>query len=509
MNFIKHKFRFEFFHTMVLMAGMMLAVLFMSGRALAADEVTTRALKLYEKHHYEDAFRLLRTEWAKMDGNRQSAASLALGMIHLGNARLYRELHQTGQAIELDYLMQLRRQKTEASSRYLNLYLGQTFLQAGKIADAVKYLRRFADKAPAKSAMKPYADIELGIAYSLQKNTQNALQLWNNVDTRKPEIKAALAGAYAVTDAQGKKPLLMAEAALMDAKKQNYIPSPRMNRNLLRAYSQAGAPAKAIELLDANEFKEASFVEDLGTSKSINFYDLSLLDDMAVSHLNAAVMYLEKASLDTRLAPSVTFYLAEAYLLQGNAAKALYAAASFLAQPQIPLQYENMTRVQQAIAFAKTGQKKESAVIWQSLADKAARDPDLLTSLMQACAPANADCVKIEKMALTAVETGDGKKFFPLNSALGKYYLIQKDYPKAVFYMEAGRDKAYKNKIEVNDPAMLTALAEAYYRTKKFSESLEIYFEIGKQFPAVRQIQEAMQGIYAMEHQSAGDVKIF
>jgi hypothetical protein len=75
--------------------------------------------------------------------------------------------------------------------------------------------------------------------------------------------------------------------------------------------------------------------------------------------------------------------------------------------------------------------------------------------------------------------------------------------------MEAGRDKAYKNKIEVNDPLMLVGLAETYYRNKKFSESLEIYFEIGKQYPLVRQIQEAIQGIYSMEHQSAGEVKIF
>jgi hypothetical protein len=32
---------------------------------------------------------------------------------------------------------------------------------------------------------------------------------------------------------------------------------------------------------------------------------------------------------------------------------------------------------------------------------------------------------------------------------------------------------------------------------------------MSKQFPEVRQIQEAMQGIYSMEHKSAGDVKIF
>jgi pentatricopeptide repeat protein len=55
---------------------------------------------------------------------------------------------------------------------------------------------------------------------------------------------------------------------------------------------------------------------------------------------------------------------------------------------------------------------------------------------------------------------------------------------------------------------MLVSLADAYYRIKKFSEALEIYFEMSKHFPEVRQIQEAMQGVYAIEHKSAGDVKI-
>jgi hypothetical protein len=86
---------------------------------------------------------------------------------------------------------------------------------------------------------------------------------------------------------------------------------------------------------------------------------------------------------------------------------------------------------------------------------------------------------------------------------------VKKNQTKAISYMEAGRDKSNKNKFESNDPLMLVDLAGLYYRSKKFSEALEIYFEMSKQFPAVRQIQEAMQGVYAIEQKSAGDVKIF
>jgi uncharacterized protein HemY len=165
--------------------------------------------------------------------------------------------------------------------------------------------------------------------------------------------------------------------------------------------------------------------------------------------------------------------------------------------------------VYQAAAQYRSGKHAEAAAGWQSLADKSAQDPALLAEVIQQCAESGAECVKLEKQALAAVENGEGKKFFPLNAALGKYYLQQKDYHKAVQYMEAGRDKANKNKIEANEPLLLVALAEAYYRSKNFSENLEIYFELGKQYPVVRQIQDAMQGIYSLEHQSAGDVKIF
>jgi hypothetical protein len=492
----------------VLLTGVFLAGMFFAGGASAADDVTARAMKLYEKHHYEEAARLLRPELTNMDSSHQAAASLVLGMIHLGNARLYRELHQTAMGIELDYLTMLSKQKTGTSSRFVYFYLGQALVDAGRPAEGITYLRRFAEQSTQPSA-RSFAEIEMGLAYSRQKKIQKAEQIWSAMDTSKPEIKAALAGAYAAAGVHEQKPVSMADAAMSDAKAQRYTPSMRMIRNVLRAYSQGGAPEKALELLNANEFRDASYVEDLGSSKTISFYDLSLLDDMARTHLNTAVSYLELARRDTKSGVTATYYLADAYLQQGNTELSLRAASAFLAQPQIPQKYKDIAQVFQASAHNKAGRQAEASAIWQSLAGKAADDPALLAEVVLACVRAKSDCAKLEKLALIAMDKGEGKKYFPLSAALGKYFFLNKDYSNAALYMEAGRDKAYKNKIEVNDPVMLAGLADAYYRNKNYSENLEIYFEIGKQYPVVRQIQEAMQGIYAMEQQSAGDVKIF
>lgn len=92
---------------------------------------------------------------------------------------------------------------------------------------------------------------------------------------------------------------------------------------------------------------------------------------------------------------------------------------------------------------------------------------------------------------------------------MGRYYLQQDQYTEALTHLESSRDKSRKNRIEANAPMMLVDLARVYYQSKQFSEALEIYFEMSKQFPAVRQIQVAIQGVYAMEEQSAGDAKIF
>lgn len=505
----KWLFSGELLQQTLFVAGLLAAAILCGRHAMAADDVTARAMKLYEKHYYEDAARLLRPELAGMDSSRQASASLVLGMVYLGSARLYRELYRTATGIEVDYLTLLSRQKTGVSSRYVNLYLGQALVEAGKPVEGATRLKRFAAQSMDATA-RSLAEIELGIAYSRQQQGQKAAQLWSGLDDAgKPEIKAALAGAYAVAGMQEKKPVNLADAARSEAKAQGYAPGMRMARNLLRAYSHAGAPEKALALLNTLELNAASQVEDLGASKTISFYDLSLLDDLARTSLSAAVTHLEQAKRDAGSSDTASFYLADAYLQQGNAELSLRAIATFISQAKIPLKYRDLAQVAQASAYSKAGRRAEASALWQTLADKAADEPALLAEVVLACAQAGADCVKFEKQALLAVDNGEGKKYFPLNAALGKYYLLKKDYPRALLYMEAGRDKAHKNKIEVNDPVMLAGLAEAYYHNKKFSENLEIYFEIGKQYPVVRQIQEAMQGIYAMEQRSAGDVKIF
>ncbi len=205
--------------------------------------------------------------------------------------------------------------------------------------------------------------------------------------------------------------------------------------------------------------------------------------------------------------PSAEYYLAEALNALGSNDEALAFVQAFLARPQAPAQYRERARARQALITHRQGRGAEAESAWTAMA-QGSSDPEVLADIVLGCADAQAQCAKVLARVGQVIEAGDARRYRRLNFALGSYYLRQKDYARAIAYMEAGRDKSNKNKIEANDPEMLAGLAEAYYRIKKFSEGLEIFFEMSHEFPVVRQIQEAVQGVYSMEQRSAGDVRI-
>ena len=478
----------------------------MTAPAYAADDAVTLAMRLHEKRHYEDAARTLRPALSSLASARQGAAYLTLGIIYLRNAELHHELHQAGMTAHLGYLTNLAAGPGPEGSRFADLYLGEALLESGSPGEAAKYLERFMARGAVGPRYRAIARARLGLSHFQREQGRKAQALWAGIDTADPEVKAELAAAYSAAGLQDRNPVAMSDAALKDS---GLGPSPRMRTNLLRVYARAGLTDRGLDLLQQADLNTASYTEVLGKTKTINFYDLSLLGDLAMVYSRASVAYLEKAAGDARLKGTVDYFLGEAYANAGSVDLSLRAIGAFLSQGEAPPQYRDRARVRQAAGQYLLGRRAEAVAVWDELAQRQPADPDLLAETILACVRVKADCPKIEPRAALAAENDRGKRFSLLNFALGRYHLWKKDYGKAISYMEAGRDKSNKNRIEANDPVMLVNLAEAYYRTKKFSESLEIYFEMSKRFPVVRQIQEALQGVYSIEHKSAGDVKIF
>jgi tetratricopeptide (TPR) repeat protein len=422
---------------------------------------------------------------------------------------LHRELYQTSVSASKDYLKNLSTAQGKDRSRFVDLYLGQALLESGKPGAAAIYLEKFSATEGVELRYRAIAKVSLGLSYSKDHESAKATKLWGGIDASDPEVKAELAAAYSKAGLAGKNPFPTANGILSEMKTSGKPLSIRMVKNLVTMYAQGAGPTeKGLDLLERSDLKAFSYQETLGKSKVIRFYDPSLLNDMAILYGRASLAYLERAAADAKVKAAAEFYLGQAYALFGSAEKSSKITASFIAMSAMPEHYKDCIRVWEAANLYRRNRQADAMAVWDELVHKKPEDPDLIAEILFVNSMSKIECPKVLQKATAVVETGDGKRFSQLNGAIGTYYLGRFDNSKAISYLEAGRDKSNKNKIESNDPMLLVGLAEAYYRTKKFSEALEIYFEMSKQFPEVRQIQEAIQGVYAMEQKSAGDVKI-
>lgn len=482
-----------------------LALILQPAAVLAADDVVSRGMKLYEKRHYNEAISMLSAEMHSLDESRQPNASLILGMSFLKNAGLHMEMQRMSLAVHEYYLGKLSRQGGATRSRMADVYLAEAMIADNKPDAAIAHLERFLAEPSVPDSEKVLGTIYLGLAHALKGDTPKAEGLWAGVSDSSPEVKAALAAAYIKAGISGKNPVSMAdEAAAARGGKRR---SMRLLKDCLSVYAKAGEVKKGLALLKMTDVAAYSYKEARGRSKVINFYSPSLLRDMSDLYLRAAISTLEKASVAVGLKDKANFYLGEAYAMAGMLDQSSKATIAFISS-QMPQQLKDIAKARQAANLYKKGRQFDALSMWDELT-KRPDNPEVLAEVLFSCSSVKAECPKVVKAAVAAAETAEGRKYAILNIAVGSYYLARRDYAKALSGLEAGRDKGNKNRIEYNDPVMLVRLAEAYYRMKKFSEALEIYFEMSKQFPEVRQIQETLQGVYSMEHKSAGDVKIF
>jgi hypothetical protein len=460
------------------------------GTARAGDDLASAAMKLYEKRRYEQAARML--ESAKDAG---AQAQLVLGMIYLRNADLHEAFARAAAAAELDYLDKLAKTAGEGRSRYARLYLAEALVASGNARAAARHFERVHADSSIDSRHRAIAAIALGLREP-GAGAGDALEV--------RLARAAAQGRGRVIDAKSLKRVADAAAAEKNL-------SPRARRYLIEIYLAAGVPEQALAVARAAELSAASYVEQFkaakGTAKSIAFYDLALLADLAQLYRELARRRLEQAAADPRMKPTAEHYLAEALSGLGELEQAAAMARSFIARPEAPAQYRDRSRARLALIAHRQGDRASAEGAWTALAERSS-DAEVLAAVVMACAGAGAPCAKALARAGQVAEADELRRNQRLNFALGAYWLRKQDPARAIAFMEAGRDKSNKNKIEANDPEMLAGLAEAYYRTKKFSEGLEIFFEMSQEFPVVRQIQEAVQGVYSMEQRAAGDVRI-
>lgn len=484
------------------------SALFLLNAASVSADPAKSGVEALQKNRYEEAVVLF--TGARAQAKPDALDSLNFGVALAESAKLYRDLYALSVKLHVDYLERIAPVAGRERSRYARLYLGRTLLEAGKPKEAARAFERFLTEKTPDEDYRHIARAGLGLAYHRLGMGQKALSVWGQIKATGPEVTSELARAYASAGNRDKDAVALADRAFELVKSSRKRPSAIVTANLLGVYASGGFVDRGLEVLKASgtsNLEGCSYEEKISEYKTIRFYDTRLLGDLGAFYGAAAVKFLKEAATDAKLKGAAGFYLAETYGLLNDTADS-ERARTVLSSGSIPTKLNYRAEMIGVENLFRSGKKDEA--IRRLKGYSGANPPEtLMAEALLTCAKLGIACKDIaSKAEASAAGPQNGKRLSVFNRALGRYFLFDGDLVKAIRYMEEGRDKSKKNKIEFNDPRTLTALSEAYCGTKQYSEALEIFFEMNKHFPAVRQLQIVLQGIYSMEHRSAGDVKI-
>ncbi len=459
----------------------------------AADDLK-KATQLLDKHYYESAAAMLRAV-----GDTSPVAELTLARAYARNADLYRALRRSSLTIGTIYLQKLNAQGGRDRSQFAPLYYGEYLVEAGKASQGAAQLERFAgQKVPANY---------VSIAQNALAIAQRAAPPATGVSD--PLVRSQHAAALSGDPAKRAEAVTQMDQALAELAKANPVLPVRAITNAIGVYARGGQAQKAIALLGSADIGRPSYEETISKSKIVRFYDAGLLGNLAELNQAEAERLLQHAASDARYKSIATYFLAEIYVNSEQFAKAAPLLTELAAAADLPAAYHDRVAVMQAGVDVRTGKASRGNAAFTELGKKYAQDPVMLAETLSACVRFKANCASVTASARSLAAANQGERYRSLHFAVGSQYAAENKNDRALLEMETARDKSNKNRVDTNDPLLLVRLADLYFAGKSFSESLEIYFEMSKEFPAVRQLQETGQGVYSTEYRSAGDAKIF
>ncbi len=478
----------------------------------AAEDSLKKAMEKYETHRYSEGIALLKKE---IDGRQKDELVLPyfiLGRFYLKEAELYRTMYETSLMTTNDYLLKLNSVRTGKKSKYLPYFMGLLYLETGQIKKAITSLQQFVNSNSVDTVLKEKAKLNLGAAYYISGGRKKSEDIWAEVASTGEDIIAEKGYVYARLNIKLKDAVEMAQNSINLSQKNGNKNHSKKYREITFIYYKNDMSDAAFGLMDKIELNEPEVLDNVEKNKVVRFYDPALLNDMSRIYYYAAGKYFNKVmSLRGRekYEDLIRFYLSEVNYRLNRYDDAINEINGFLKSNKLDAKYNKKINVLLGACYYKKGNKKQAIEIWDDLLNKNQQDDGAISALMDAYAELNVDASSLLKKTEGQIASKDEKKMKPFYNSLGLLYYSKKDYEKSVQALELARDKANKNKIEANDPVFLIRLANSYYRLRKYSEALEIFFELGKAYPVVRQIQDTIQGVYSADEKGSGDVRIY
>lgn len=464
--------------------------------AATANDAISAAKQAYASKNFDAAISLMAPVLAS-DQPREPGDTLTMALVFLRSAELHRALHQTALRSQLAFLTQLSQSRDLHHSKFADLYLAEALLESGQGEKAAKALDTFLGYANIPARQQSIAKVLLSRRDKRSDATppadEEAAVVWLLGQTSK--------------DAQSRlEPL----GELLEKLKGQPLPlSARTLSNATTLYRSARQYSAALALLTRNNAGIPSAVEMLDETRFLRFYDVTLLRSISELYRDIANDLLGQLRADPKYKDTALFYLSESSLIFADSAYAKEGIGTLQNLQLLPKSarpvLENRLRAHEYL----TGQGAKALKSWAEAVNNVTSDPTVSADAIQMCVYLDAVCPFVVKTAEDFAARGRSDRFVPLWTALGQYFLAKGNASKASELLETARDKSRRFSLEANSPGLLVSSAEALRQQKQYPQALEIYFELARAFPAIRLIQESVQGIYALENRGPGGVTIF
>jgi len=473
-----------------------------------ANSIINDAMNSYKEKKYDKATKILLSRIDNYNG-LEVVEKLKIGLIFSKSLKFYQDVYTKTKKSQLTYLTTLVKDDVKQKSLYANFYLAEILILENQLTKAKQRLNEFSAKLTPNNEYYQLAEIYLAWIAYLNNNKKQYNAIIKNIDRTNVilnmaihHLEISLSGMSKV-DIQRIKRLeskLFPPETLLTSRFSNYALRIAVNQNDLKY---------ARHILNRTNMGKPSHIEKFDSSKLLRFYEVTQIDSVAEFYYKQSKSLLTAASKDAKYHDLATFHLSELDLVRVNSTSAKTYLKAVENLRRLPKSISSLTTIRSTTHGYLVGQRSRAFQAWQDGVNNFKNDPIQSADAVLMCVYLRANCPQIVQTAQLSAENGRSKRFEALNTNVGRYFLLKSHNKKALRLLENAMDRSNTNSLLANEPILLLNYAEALRLNKNFSESLQIFFSLGENFPIMRQLQDAVQGEYLFRQRSSGAINIF
>ncbi|MDH3325672.1 MAG: hypothetical protein OEM38_03025 [Gammaproteobacteria bacterium] len=495
-----------------LLALLLFQSLFLIGsNANAANTHIDSAMKLYKSMEINKAVAKLIINIDDIN-TLNSVEKIKYALIINKNLSIYRDIYSKSLDTQQIFLESLINDKGKGKSLVAPLFLTEIYILQKELNKAEQQLNKFKENLKRNNknaALEPATNIYNAWIALVKGDTKRFKETQKKIDLDDPLSAMALDVIQILTTGKSTIELSFIKAAEDKYIIEDEIKSVRFANYAIRIYSHRGELSKARSIVKLLDQKRPSYTEEISQFKLIKFYEPSLIDSVATFYYKLAKSILEELEKDTKYHDMAIYYLSDLELITSNTTSAKRFKEQMLTLTRLPKSLSSLLAIRQnghAYLYGKTTRAYQA---WEKAVNNAKNNPSIGAEAILMCIYLDASCPTIVQTAQLKAENGKSKLFENLNTNVGRYFLLKKENIKAMRLLENALDRGNAGGILMNEPILLLNLAEIYRLNKRYSESLQIYFSLGQNFPILRQVQDAVQGEYLFRQRSTGSNIVF